>query len=71
MDERSFGYQGGMHMHIERLKTGMIEENCYLVYNEEALLIPYPLRSYRCSRTITRVLSNPSLCQPTRAKMAR
>ena len=94
MDERSFGYQGGMHMHIERLKTGMIEENCYLVYNEEALLIidpgedaerikqeiknkptagsdfayPYSLRSYRCSGTFTRVLSNPSLCQPTRAK---
>ncbi len=42
MDERSFGYQGGMHMHIERLKTGMIEENCYLVYNEEALLIIDP-----------------------------
>ena len=29
-------------MHIERLKTGMIEENCYLVYNEEALLIIDP-----------------------------
>ncbi len=42
MDERSFVYQGGMHMHIERLKTGMIEENCYLVYNEEALLIIDP-----------------------------
>ena len=29
---------------------------------------PYSLRSYRCSGTFTRVLSNPSLCQPTRAK---
>ncbi|MBF8807929.1 MAG: MBL fold metallo-hydrolase [Enterococcus lacertideformus] len=29
-------------MHIEQLKTGMIEENCYLVYNEEALLIIDP-----------------------------
>jgi len=26
-------------MHIEQIKTGMIEENCYLVYNDEALLI--------------------------------
>ncbi len=30
-------------MHIQRLKTGMIEENCYLVYNiDEALLIIDP-----------------------------
>ncbi|MEN2287349.1 MBL fold metallo-hydrolase, partial [Enterococcus lactis] len=29
-------------MHIERLKTGMIYENCYLVYNEEAHLIIDP-----------------------------
>ncbi|MDK4350874.1 MBL fold metallo-hydrolase [Enterococcus thailandicus] len=29
-------------MHIERLKTGPIEENCYLVYNDEALLIIDP-----------------------------
>ncbi|WP_165006136.1 MULTISPECIES: MBL fold metallo-hydrolase [unclassified Enterococcus] len=29
-------------MHIEQLKTGRIEENCYLVYNEEALLIIDP-----------------------------
>lgn len=26
-------------MYIERLKIGMIEENCYLVYNEEVFLI--------------------------------
>ncbi len=24
---------------IEQIRTGVIEENCYLVYNEEALLI--------------------------------
>lgn len=29
-------------MHIEQIKTGMIEENCYLVYNDEALLIIDP-----------------------------
>lgn len=85
-------------MHIERLKTGMIEENCYLVYNEEALLIIDPGEDAErikqeikktnqqpvaillththydhigASGTFTRVLSNPSLCQPTRAKMAR
>ena len=29
-------------MHIEQLKTGTIEENCYLVSNEEALLIIDP-----------------------------
>ncbi|MEY8444769.1 MBL fold metallo-hydrolase [Enterococcus ratti] len=29
-------------MQIEQLKTGRIEENCYLVYNEEALLIIDP-----------------------------
>lgn len=29
-------------MHIQKLKTGMIEENCYLVYNDEALLIIDP-----------------------------
>ncbi|OQO71296.1 hydrolase [Enterococcus villorum] len=29
-------------MHIEQLKTGIIEENCYLVSNEEALLIIDP-----------------------------
>lgn len=29
-------------MHIQRLKTGMIEENCYLIYNDEALLIIDP-----------------------------
>lgn len=29
-------------MQIEQLKTGVIEENCYLVYNDEALLIVDP-----------------------------
>lgn len=29
-------------MHIEQLKTGTIEENCYLVSNEEAILIIDP-----------------------------
>ena len=29
-------------MHIEQIKTGMIEENCYLIYNDEALLIIDP-----------------------------
>lgn len=29
-------------MHIEQIKTGIIEENCYLVYNDEALLIIDP-----------------------------
>ncbi len=29
-------------MHILRLKTGTIEENCYLVYNDEAFLIIDP-----------------------------
>ncbi len=24
---------------IEQIRTGVIQENCYLVYNEEALLI--------------------------------
>lgn len=33
---------GGYFMHIEQLKTGTIEENCYLVYNDEALLIIDP-----------------------------
>ncbi|MFV0561236.1 MAG: MBL fold metallo-hydrolase [Enterococcus sp.] len=29
-------------MHIEQLKTGTIDENCYLIYNDEALLIVDP-----------------------------
>ncbi|MBO0460453.1 MULTISPECIES: MBL fold metallo-hydrolase [Enterococcus] len=29
-------------MHVLQLKTGTIEENCYLVYNDEALLIVDP-----------------------------
>ncbi len=27
---------------IEQIRTGVIQENCYLVYNEEALLIIDP-----------------------------
>ena len=29
---------------IEQIRTGVIQENCYLVYNEEALLIIDPVQ---------------------------